>query len=78
MQSAIIFQHNFCETTVSKFHIMADLELYQSYSIYCYKNYLDNFYDTAVITGEESREYEIDSIIENYLTRNRKYLSNYF
>lgn len=73
MQSAIIFQHNFCDNIVSKLHTMADLDLHQVYSIYCYKNYLDDVYDSSIVNGDENNEYEIENIVEKYLDRNCKY-----
>nr|XP_023022035.1 transmembrane protein 231-like [Leptinotarsa decemlineata] len=74
MQSAIIYQHYFHQSGGTHFQILADLLVHQTNPIYCDKNTINNIYNESIIDvdddGKETKNFEIDNIIEKYLERN--------
>ncbi|XP_074029453.1 transmembrane protein 231 [Leptinotarsa decemlineata] len=74
MQSAIIYQHYFHQSGGTHFQILADLMVHQTNPIYCDINTINNIYNESIIDvdddGKETKNFEIDNIIEKYLERN--------
>ncbi|CAH1183734.1 unnamed protein product [Phaedon cochleariae] len=69
MQSAVIYQHHFCNK-VTDVHILGELKVHQKSPIDCSKGSTHRYYDNSIIVGPESEKFEIEYILEKYLERN--------